>query len=145
MATHGGARKNAGKKKGTKTPRVIERDLAFQRLRERVLNSADSLINSQMGIAKGLTFLYVIKTIKGKRSKPRLITDQQTIEEYLAGDLENNGFEYYFMSTQRPDNKALDSLLDRTFDKSVQRTEIKDPDGALKTIIIERHVTTSKD
>lgn len=135
-------RKNAkkgGRKRGKKSPVTIEREIAFKHLRERVVRMTDSLINSQAALAKGLTFLYVIKTIKGKRQKPRMIKDQLTIEAYLADELSNSDSEFYFMATERPNNQAVDSLLDRTYDKSIQRTELTNPDGNLKTIIIERH------
>ena len=111
-------------------------------LKDRVLSSMNELINAQMNLAQGCQMLFVIHTnkdSKGKttRDKPELITDQYTIEKYLAGELtddegnrnEDDDENYYFITTNKPDNKALDSLIDRVFGKSTQRTELTGKDG----------------
>lgn len=129
--------KKGGRPRGSKTQATIEREIALKELRERVVRSYDALLNSQMAIAHGLTFLYMIKTVRrgksAKRLPPKLIKDQATIEAYLAGELANDEHEYYFMSTQRPDNKAIDSLLDRTFGKAQQNMDLTS-DGKPLTI-----------
>lgn len=133
--------KKGGRPKGSKSQTTIEREIALKELRERVVRSYDALLNSQMAIAHGLTFLYVIKTIKSgkgmKRLKPKLIKDQATIEAYLAGELDKDEHEYYFMSTQRPDNKAIDSLLDRTFGKAQQNMDVTSDGKALTISLIK--------
>jgi len=64
--------------------------------------------------------LYKIHTdSKGMKSKPELVTSQKEIEDYLAGETDANS-DYYFITTERPDNRALDSLFDRTFGKAQQ-------------------------
>lgn len=134
-ASNGGARPGAGRPKGTLNPDVQERRIAEQEFRNRVICSKDALMNAQMTLAQGVQMLYCITTDKkGNRSKPELVTDQFTIEAYLAGELNddqgNNGDdagsekEYYFITTERPDNRALDSLFDRSFGKAKQPIEL---------------------
>ncbi len=129
----GGAREGAGRPKGVLNPKVLERRIAEQEFRDRVIRSKDALMNSQMNLAQGVQMLYCITTnSKGIRSKPELITSQHTIEAYLAGELnddqgnrgDEDDKEYYFITTERPDNRALDSLFDRSFGKAKQPIEL---------------------
>lgn len=121
----GGARPNAGRPKGSENEETRKKRVVEEEFKQRVLRSANKLISSQMNLAQGVQMLYVIeKTEKGANKKPRLITDQETIESYLAGELDGDPDEYYFITTERPDNKALDSLFDRVFGKSVNNVDI---------------------
>ena len=68
--------------------------------------------------------LYKIeKDDDGNHKKPILITSQEEIERYLAGDYDESE-EYYYITTEKPDNKAIDSLLDRTFGKAQQSVDL---------------------
>lgn len=119
----GGAREGAGRKEGGENQETKEKRIAKKEMIKRIIKSKDNLLNAQMNLAQGVQMLYCITTNKkGIRSKPELITDQNTIEMYLSGELEEEkpDNEYYFITTERPDNRALDSLLDRAFDKSKQ-------------------------
>lgn len=124
-STNGGARPGAGRPKGRLSDHVRERRIAEQEFRDRVIRSKDALMNAQMNLAMGVQMLYKITTDKkGNRSKPELITDQPTIEAYLADELGDEENEYYFITTERPDNRALDSLFDRSFGKAKQPIEL---------------------
>lgn len=121
-----------GRPVGSKNKQTLEKSRIERAIKGRIMRSADALINSQMGLAKGLTYLYVIKTNrwkdkdgkwKSKRQKPRLVKDQPTIEAYLADELTGDD-DYYFLSTDKPDNKALDSLMDRAFGKAQRSMDI---------------------
>lgn len=128
----GGAREGSGRPAGSKNKATMERKAVEEAMKERIMRSADALLNSQMNLAKGVQMLYVIKTEtdeKGNKRKlrPELVTSQFLIEEYLAGELTDdhgnrgdNEDEYYFITTERPDNRAIDSLFDRTFGKARQ-------------------------
>lgn len=121
----GGKREGAGRKKLETKPEVIAQKKAFEEMKKRILRSQNALLNAQLGVAKGLTFLYMISTNeKGIKSKPVLVTDKETIEAYLAGELDNEEHEYYYMTTKEPDTKAIDSLLDRTHGKARQNIGI---------------------
>lgn len=118
---NGGARPGAGRPKGSENQSTKDKRIVQEKLKQRVLKSADSLMTSQMNLAKGIQMLYKIKTNKdGSKRKPELVDNLEEIESYLAGEYEDSNDEYYFITTERPDNRALDSLFDRTFGKARQ-------------------------
>jgi len=136
-------RRNRGRPKGSKDKKTIELKLAKKRLVQRVLRNQNKLLNSQFILAKGCSYLYVIHTDtdeKGHRikQKPRLVENQGTIEAYLAGELEDEENDYYYITTDKPDNKALDSLLDRTFGRATQAFA-NDPENPIVPVIINRY------
>jgi hypothetical protein len=135
----GGARPGAGRKKGGMNKATLERKIVEEEIRQRVLKSTDKLLDSQMNLAQGCSYLYMVETImEGKRStrkKPVLITSPWLIEQYLAGELDDEEKEYYYMTTERPNNQALDSLLDRTFGKALQTTDITSMGEKIETVI----------
>ena len=57
-----------------------------------------------------------------------LVTNPGEIRCYLDGDYDNDQT-YYYITTVTPDNRALDSLLDRTFGKATQTIVSEDEDG----------------
>lgn len=141
---HGGARKRAGRKPGGMNRKTLEEKIVMEEIRQRVLHAKDSLINSQMNLAHGVSFLYRIDKETDKKgntrnSKPILVTSQAEIEAYLAGEYEDAEETYYYITTEKPDNKALDSLLDRTFGKAIQRTEMTGKDGGELVVNIVKY------
>jgi hypothetical protein len=133
----GGKRPGAGRKKGSKSKATLEKEAVLKAFRERVMRNADILFDSQLTLARGQTFLYKIeKELQigpkgGKRyvsSKPKLVTNQWEIEAYLEntlieGDPEDENdpnATYYYLTTKEPDNRAIDSMLDRTFGRATQ-------------------------
>ena len=119
----GGKRPNSGRPLGSMNKSTREQKEVENYYKDRVKDSIESLVNSQMNLAKGIQMLFKIHTnSKGERSKPELVTSQSEIEEYLAGDYDDSE-DYYFITTKAPDNKALDSLLDRTIGKASQKIE----------------------
>ena len=131
---HGGKREGAGRAKGSMNKATKEQKIVEAEFKQRVLASMDKLINSQMNLAQGCQMLFKIHTetdSKGKttRNKPELVTCQDEIEKYLAGDYETDTEDYYFITTEKPDNKALDSLIDRVFGKATNKMELSGKDG----------------
>lgn len=125
-SSHGGVREGSGRKKGSENEITKEKRIVTDGMKKRVMKAANKLLDAQMTLAQGIQMLYVIKTIDDKKQKPEIITDAKTIESFLAGELDNEDDEYYFITTERPDNRALDSLFDRTFGKAIQYLDIKD-------------------
>ena len=122
----GGARPGAGRKKGSKDKATIEKERVLAEYRKKIMEHADILFRNQMHLAQGVSYLY--KWVKGKQ-KPVLVTNQKEIEQFICEeegkkvkkeDRIDKDATYYFISTERPDNKAIDSMLDRTFGKSTQ-------------------------
>lgn len=124
-SNHGGARKGAGGTKGRKTQKVLDRMKAKQRIMERITKNADKLYEAQFRLATGVQMLFVIKTDhKGNRLPAEQITDPETITAYLDGEFEGLDDEYYFIATQKPDNKAIKDMLDRAFGKPTEKIDL---------------------
>lgn len=119
VITKGGRRPGAGRPRGSKnrlTKSVRSRE---RTLRERVLKKLDQLVNAQLSLAEGVQYLYEIKMRNvGGRRKPQhiLVTDPKKIKAYLDGDYEED--KYVYITAERPDNKAIEALLDRAFGKA---------------------------
>lgn len=132
----GGARSGAGRRAGSKNKATIEEGIVKHELRQRVLANVEGLISAQLTLAKGITHVFKV-TIgeRGGRGEPELVTDQDELHEAIdlitAGNAygeiqEEDGAltRYYFLTTKAPDNKALDSLLDRVFGKATFSMDI---------------------
>lgn len=114
-------KKVAGRKKGTPNKKTIETKIAFEAFRQRVLKAQDELMNSQFSIAKGQSFLLCKKYDKKHKpiGRPFIVKDIEKVIDYLNGDLEDNQqCEYFYITTERANNQAIDSLFDRTFGKA---------------------------
>jgi len=139
--------KKGGRKPGVKNKSTLEREAVLKELKQRVLGVAHGLLDSQLVLARGTSYLYKIEKYwekvtdkKGKPTKvlrrkpPKLVEDEWEIRQYLEGlteegDLEDPEDTYYFMTTKSPDNKAIDSMMNRTFGKAVQALALTDPEG----------------
>src|SRR3990167_7474753 len=132
----GGARPNSGPKLGAKYKKTIEKEIELAYIKERVSRAKDVLIDSQLSLARGLSYLYRIdKDTKGNNKKPELVTAQYEIEAYLSGSTDEES--YYYITTAKPENSALDSLLDRTVGKPVQRLGGETPDTPIQIQLSE--------
>lgn len=134
----GGKRKRAGRTKGGKNKATLEKQIIENEIKQRVLRGAESLINAQFTLAKGCSHLFKIETKKYKdksgdwkeeKKKPQIVESAIEIENYLNGDYDDDDDVYYFITTKTPQNKAIDSLIDRVFGKAVQKTELTGKDG----------------
>lgn len=154
VSGNGGKRPGAGRKKGSKNSATLEKQIVEEAYRQRVLRSADKLLNSQMSLAQGNQYLYRIDKTKivgpkggvsYKSERPELVTNQFEIEDYLAGLTEDGDLKdendpeaaYYYLTTEKPDNRALDSLFDRTFGKVPQRLEGGGKDGEILVKVVQ--------
>lgn len=144
MARSGNNHKG-GRPKGKKGIKTLEREIIAEAIRQRTLRNVDIIYDSQLTIAKGLTFLYKIEkewiaTGKGpkkgywKNKKPELVESQAEIEAYLEERIENqgdmdddqdSGATYYFLTTKEPNNMAIDSMLNRAIGKPKDTLEVQ--------------------
>jgi hypothetical protein len=132
----GGKRNGAGRPEGSLSKATLEKKKIEAAFTQRVLNAADRLFNAQLAIAEGLTHLYRIDEVKDGDGKKRrehvLVTDPEEIKQFLDehegsdGTVDNT---YYYLTTKAPDNRAIDSLLDRAFGKATNKTEVTGKDG----------------
>lgn len=118
----------ARRARGVNTKAKIEKlaiDAERETLQQFYMRGMRGIAQAQVALAKGMSFLYVIKTDKkGNRSRPEVITDQSTIESYLADELDNDEHEYYFIATKEPNNEALKDIQNRVFGKPKETVDV---------------------
>lgn len=118
---HGGARPGAGRPKGKANPATIERSKVKEAVLDRIHLNADKLLNAQMNKALGETYLmhkFTIGTGSKQRTETEIVTDPETIKDYLDDQLDTDNGEWYYMTTKPADNLALQGLFDRAFGKA---------------------------
>ena len=124
---HGGKRPGAGRPKHSKNPETIEREEALKQFKDRVAKSVEKIFNSQLDLAVGEKYLFVIRTT-GKGAKQRretsIVEDPETIRQYLDGELHNTNEEYFFMTTKPANNQALESLMSRAFGRPKESVDL---------------------
>ena len=145
--------KKGGRPPGTKSVATLEREEVLKQMRQKVMGVADELFIAQMTLAKGYCYLYKIekKLLIGPKGgkkyisqPPKRVVDLWEIEAYLCGLVDEDdidkgpGATYYYIVAKDPQNAAIDSLQDRTFGRSTQSVEVSNPDGSLKTVIIQK-------
>lgn len=145
---NGGKRPGAGRKRGGKNKATIEKQKAQEALHQRILQVIDPIFHAQLANATGTQYLFKIEKIKitGPRGgvsyqnkKPVIVTDPEEIRMYFEdmigranGDVDNDqdpNASYYYMTTEKPETKAADSMLDRVFGKAPQNHTLTDNDG----------------
>ena len=117
----GGKREGSGKKKGYAAPETLEKIAVLKAYRQRAMKHAEKLLNSQLTLANGVSYLFKISPLS---KKPILVVDPLEIAEYLdnceEGDSVSMNGQYYYITTAKPDAGAIDSVLDRTFGRPAQ-------------------------
>ena len=145
----GGARPGSGRKKGKLSQVSIDRLVAEKEMKQRILQNLHPLLNAQLNVARGATYMYkIVESGEGKNKKREhiLVTDPSEIKDILdetdgACGASEDG-EYYYMTTKAPDNRALDSLLDRAFGRARQNIGL---DGGEEGKPIEHKITSILD
>ncbi len=126
---HGGKRNGSGRPKGAKNKSTEEIRQSKAELEKRIRASSDRLFNAQMTVAEGVTMLFKVKKDKkGNNLPPELVTSESEIKQFIdecgGYDGTMNDDTYYFLTTSKPDNKAIDSMLDRAYGKARQDMKV---------------------
>jgi hypothetical protein len=134
----GGKRKGAGKPKGYKQPQTLEKLAVLSAFRQRVMTHADNLFNAQYSRAVGSVMIFRVDEEEGENGKKKrthtLVTDPDEIKQVLdenEGGAGVVGESYYFVTEIPPDNKAIDSMWDRTFGKAQQSVLVEEANPEL--------------
>lgn len=147
-SSYGGAREGAGRPKGSENEETRKRRIAEREYKERVVAHIHDLFNSQLALSKGLSYLYRIDETeddKGKKIRKHVLVESPSEIRDVLDDLEGSTSgtsgegddeKYYYITTKAPDNKAIDSMLDRVFGKAKQATVLEDPDGNALTFVV---------
>lgn len=130
----GGKRPGAGRPIGSFGDEKKMRLETQKEMHIRIMQRVNKLLNSQFSLADGLQFLFRIdKDSKGKALPAVIVTDPEEIKRFI--DNENDVGEgtdsdsYYYITTQRPDGRALDSLFNRAYGMPTQKLNLGDADG----------------
>jgi hypothetical protein len=119
-----------GRPLGRKNNATLEKAAMLERIRQRVYQSADILVDAQLSLARGTSYLFKADTDDdGKARKPILVTDPEEIAAYLCDDYNALETTYYYITTEKPENNAVNSLFDRAFGKAAQAIELGGPGG----------------
>jgi hypothetical protein len=148
----GGARPGSGMKPGQKTKKTIEKEAARKAYQQMVLENLRPLFQKQMWLAMGQTYVYrVVHHGKGAnlRIEHELLEEPHEIADALDvianhdpnGDDDGNGFVY--VTTKAPDNRAIDSMLDRTLDKAAQPLK-GDKEHPLELVTVVKYAKGTK-
>lgn len=143
----GGARPGSGRPPGSLNKKTLEMKEARDEYKQKVFAVADRLFLTQFNTAIGNSYLIKLEfeeDEEGKRqvSSPKIVEDPHEIMEYLVhvnNDAQLNTEDqvelneaYYFITTKKPDMKALEDLLNRGFGRPTQEIDVKSGGKALQ-------------
>lgn len=147
-------RKYGGRPKGVRNKDTLVKEAMLDIFKKRTARAMHQLFNAQISIATGVQILYridkeYVQTGKSKgfwrAKKPVIVTDPDEIADYLDGLIRNGeateesqdpGAAYYYITVEKPENQAIDSLIDRTFGRSRQPVTPVDEQGRLITFLV---------
>ena len=136
----GGAREGAGRPVGSENAGKREEREALRKFKARVIKKIDDLFNSQIALSEGITYMYRVDEEDighGKKKRVHvLVTDPEEIKQALDDNL-TEGDSYYYITTKNPDNKAIDSMLDRTFGKATQNLKLDEDSEPLTQVNVK--------
>lgn len=118
----GGKRANAGRpRKDIYTQKhTIASRKATVAMQMRVVRQTPALINSLVVLARGVSYLMRVEKIGGKL-RSSIVKDKAEIIAYLDGELQDTETKtYHYITTEKPEINAINSLLDRTYGKPRQ-------------------------
>jgi hypothetical protein len=137
-----------GRPKGRKDDKTLEREKVLEEIRQQIMQRAAPLVRAAFIPAMGVNFVYRIDEIKNE--KGRVVHKEHVLVEdpheiAMALDkIEEGSFDpeekFYYVSAKAPDFRAVEMLINRVFGKAKDMLEVTNPDGNLKTIIINKSV-----
>jgi len=118
----GGKQPGAGRPKGRKDDKTLKKEAIFKAVQDRIMRNAQRILDRQLALSEGCSYLMKMTTTNKGKKKVAIVTDPSVITKYLDGTLddEKEDKEYYYITADKPDNKALQDLLDRAFGKAPQ-------------------------
>lgn len=142
----GGVRPGSGRKKGKLEPQTIEKMKIKTEMERRIARNADRLLNAQMTVALGAQYLIKRTKVPYKRNGKtyyrwgnyQRVTDPDEMLGYLDGAFKDSEDQYYMLTAEKPDVKAIDSMLDRAFGRAPQNLKIQDDRRDPITIILAK-------
>ncbi len=105
-------------KTGKKSARTLEREEALKYYRERVSGLVEPLLNAQLTLALGSSYLY-----KKHGNKRSLVEDEAEVSAYLNGECDPELYDY--VTTKNPDKEAIKDVFNRTFGRPPESVKIE--------------------
>jgi hypothetical protein len=131
MAGNGGKRPGAGRKKGSFNAKTLEQKAVSDAFNQRIMLHADALFRAQLALSVGSIKVFRIDESEDGNGKVKrehvLVTDSDEIKQVLDehdGGSGVVGESYYFVTDVLPDNRALDSLLNRGLGKPKDSVDV---------------------
>ena len=141
---NGGKRKNAGRPKGGKNKKSLEQKAVSDAFSQRVMIAADSLFHAQLTLALGSVRVFRVDEVgKGKDIKRvhTLVEDVDKLKKVLDETDGSGGAtiedDYYFVQQIPPDNKAIDSMLNRALGKPKESMDLTTGGKEIKTVTFQ--------
>lgn len=112
-----------GNKEATKrgkNKKTLRKELELEKLQQEILKEIKPLLRAALNSATGLTVMYQRKKVRvGKEYKREgelvKVTDQFRVEQLLRGN--QQGDDWYYITTKDPNVQALENLFNRVFGK----------------------------
>lgn len=122
-----------GRPLGRKNDATIEKEAARKAYQQLILQRLRPLFESQMTLARGVSYMFRIEEKKNGAREHVVVTDPDEIGDILSQMDEGSpgvfNDQYYYITTKAPENRAIDSMLDRALDKARQALELGGKDG----------------
>jgi co-chaperonin GroES (HSP10) len=112
------------KPKGTKHIQTILKDEAKKQMDIIISQRAHALVDAGLSVALGSVYVY--KMDKDTK-KPVQITDPDQIAyaiEQMTHEHSQEDSEYFYITRDKPDHKAIEMLLNRTFGKAKESLDL---------------------
>lgn len=117
---NGGIRPGAGRKKGFRFPKTLEKLEAREYVRKLVTSKLQPLIEAQVANAQGIQHFFLRDKVTKQFQR---ITDPDQIEQALNADDAEEGSTYWIF-TKDPSVQAFTDLLNRALDKPMEQIQL---------------------
>ncbi len=134
----GGYRPNSGRPKGAVDPTTAKKNKAEKQFKRWVYKDSRDFYLAQKKLALGVTVV-VKRELDAKTKKwgkYEIVTDPKEIVRFLNGKTKPN-VEYFDVVTSKPDNAALQGLLDRAFGKAKESIEMDHTNDPITSVSIK--------
>lgn len=137
MGKKGGPQPGSGRPKGSLNKTTLEQRKVLEAFNQRVMAKADALFNAQLTLATGSMKVFRIDEEEGENGKTKRIHSHVTDADEIKALLdEHDGAPgvvdgvYYYFTDISPDNKAIDSMLNRAFGRAAETIKHENTDGS---------------
>jgi hypothetical protein len=122
-SSHGGARKGAGRPKGSRNTGYLTKEAGREALRQLVLAELGPLVQAQIAAAKGIQHLVVRNKKTGKFER---VTNPDQMVALLNHESESEVWELW---ERDPSTQAFTDLMNRTLDKPTEMMNVEHTGG----------------